>query len=445
MQISRSQGNLKKIWFAMSTPFQVNFFYPLIKRLETRFEILITARSHDRIFSTLKAKGLDYIPVGKHGGHELMGKLESYADTVKQLAPLIQHEKPDLLLTERWPEAVRVAFGFDIPSWTLFYDEREHHVNKMVFPLSSLIFSPRFYNSSELRENGVTELERVVWFDGFHACYLKDETFQNKNPFRERGIRAPVVLVRPEPEFATYFGQKKNILEDVVQNLNGHAGSPSVVVLPRTEAQADRYKRMNSIVLNDSLTDNPVAHSDVVIGAAETMLMESFVMGTPTISSIYWSESKPVAELHKYVPHITDAEQATNRIRSFLDRDERTQFMERSRRVVDQMENPIQKILDEISKRYLPKERKSRLGRRSRLEIYMDVITVTGLQPMRLISIMQSANLSHSEAKKSVSYLTRKGFIVERPDRSGGSYYKATVEGLNLCRNYDSLRERLID
>ena len=77
----------------------------------------------------LEAKGVEYFKVGKHGGKELDGKLLAYTDAIQQLLPIVKKEKPDLLITERWPEAVRTAFGFDIPSWTLFYDEREYHVN----------------------------------------------------------------------------------------------------------------------------------------------------------------------------------------------------------------------------------------------------------------------------------------------------------------------------
>ena len=94
----------------------MNFFYPLIKRLAGKFEFFITAREHDRIFSMLDARGLDYVPVGKHGGTQLDGRLQAYAQTVQQLVPLVKKERPDVLLTERWPEAVRVAFGLDIPA-----------------------------------------------------------------------------------------------------------------------------------------------------------------------------------------------------------------------------------------------------------------------------------------------------------------------------------------
>src|SRR5712691_3482622 len=190
----RAKGSKKvnKIWVAMSTPFQANFFAPLIKELEGDYEFLVTAREHDRITSILRAKHIEYLTVGRHGGKDLTNKLEAYAEGIREMVPIIQRETPDLLLTERWPEAVRVAFGFDIPSWGIFYDERETHVNRMVFPLVSRVFAPRLYSFQELFQNGVTDPDSVVWFNGFHTCYLKGETLSESNPYRRIGVDAPV-------------------------------------------------------------------------------------------------------------------------------------------------------------------------------------------------------------------------------------------------------------
>src|SRR5579872_4459835 len=215
MTVAESK-KISKIWVAIGTPFQANFFAPLIKDLERECDFVVTARDHDGIFSILQAKGIDFIPVGKHGGKELSSKLEAYAATIQEMLPIVQKTKPDLVLTERWPEAVRVAFGLNIPSWTIFYDERETYVNQMVFPLATKVFTPRFYGLPELFANGVTDPEKVMWFNGFHTCYLKDEKETASNPFEKIGIKSPIVFVRPEPEFATFFPSHKPVLEKAV-------------------------------------------------------------------------------------------------------------------------------------------------------------------------------------------------------------------------------------
>jgi len=438
----------KKIWVAISTPFQVNFFYPLIKRLEKKFDFIITARNHDRIFSILDKKGLDYIPVGKHGGSELDGKLQAYAQNVQQLAPIIKSEKPDLLLTERWPEAVRVAFGYDIPAWTIYYDEREHHVNRMVFPLSSKVFVPSFYTQAEMRENGV-DLEKIVWFRGFHTCYLKDQTpTSNKNPFKELGFESPVILIRPEPEFATFFSQKQDVLERsifLLSNNHGFKNDFNIVVLPRTKNQALSYGKYPVSVLDEAFFENPVAFADVTVGAAETMLMEAFVLGKPAISTVYWQESKPVTELHKYLPHSNDPKEVAAKALDYLNPKEQKEFYERAKLIVDLMENPVLKMEEEINRLYseLDLIEKTSPKRRSQIEIHMIILNLVAFRSLKLTHIMQAANLSYSKVKEDVAWLKRKGLLAESSDLSGGQYFKTTPEGLQLIADYKKIKEKL--
>ena len=437
----------KKIWIAISTPFQVNFFDPLIKRLKKTFDFLITARNHDRIFSILDAKGLDYIPLGKHGGAKLDGKLQAYAQTVQQLAPIIKDEKPDLLLTERWPEAVRVAFGFDIPAWTIYYDERERHVNRMVFPLSSNVFAPSFYTPTEMRENGV-DLEKIVWFRGFHTCYLKGQVNNHKNPFKELGFEPPIILIRPEPEFATFFGQKQDVLERSVHlltNNHGYKDDYNIIVLPRTKNQASYYAKYPVAVLDEAFLDNPVAFADVTVGAAETMLMEAFVLGKPAVSTVYWQESKPVTELHRYIPHSNDPKEVAARTLNYLNPKEQIEFSERAKLIVDLMENTVLKMEKEINRLYAEPEsiEKKSHKRRSQMEIHMTILNLVAFRSLKLTHIMQAANLSYSRVKEDVTRLKKKSLIHERNDTSGGKYFKTTTEGLQLLADYKKIREKL--
>jgi predicted glycosyltransferase/predicted transcriptional regulator len=367
---------------------------------------------------------------------------------VQQLAPIIKDEKPDLLLTERWPEAVRVAFGYDIPAWTIYYDEREHHVNRMVFPLSSKVFAPNFYTPAEMRENGV-DLEKIVWFRGFHTCYLKDQMpVNNKNPFKELGFESPIILVRPEPEFATFFGQKQDVLERSILLLSSNHGFKNdfnIVVLPRTKNQASFYAKYPVSVLDEAFFENPVAFADVTVGAAETMLMEAFVLGKPAISTVYWQESKPVTELHKYLPHSNDPKEIAAKALDYLNPKEQQEFYERAKLIVDLMENPVLKMEEEINAQYAKLElsEKTSHKRRSQIEIHMLILNLVAFRSLKLTHIMQVANLSYSNVKEDVGWLMRKGLLVESSDLSGGQYFRTTTEGLQLLADYKKIREKL--
>jgi uncharacterized protein len=433
-------AKVRKIWVAMSTPFQANFFAPLIKELSSEFDFVVTARDHDRIQAILDAKRIEYIPVGKHGGRELSNKLEAYADTIQKLIPIVKREKPDILLTERWPEAVRTAFGFNIPSWTIFYDERERHVNEMVFPLATKIFTPRFYTFQDLYQNGVIDPDKVVWFNGFHTGYLKGADLADENPYRELGLDAPVVFVRPEPEFASFFPSHQQILERAV-TLIQKGGKASLAVLPRTEAQEKKYARMGVTSIDESMIESPVAHSDVAIGAAETMLMEAFVLGKPAVSAIYWEPSKPVTELHKYIPHSTDPVELARYVEDFLDQGQVSAYKEKATLLVQNMDNPVQLMIDEIRRLNLKKEEVV-LKRRSKMEIYIAIIQAASLQPLRPTHMMKAANISYNELRSIVEALESKGLISEE-NTIGGKYYQTTKEGLRVLQDYKIVHSRL--
>ena len=431
---------VRKLWVAMSTPFQANFFAPLIKELERDYEFVVTARDHDRIQSILDAKKIEYIPVGKHGGRELSHKLEAYAETIQKLIPIVKREKPDLLLTERWPEAVRTAFGLNIPSWTIFYDEREKHVNQMVFPLATKVFTPRFYTFQELYQNGVIDPDKVVWFNGFHTGYLKGTQLATENPYRDLNLDPPVVFVRPEPDFASFFSSHQLVLEKAVGMIQA-AGKTSIAVLPRTAAQERKYSRMGVTTLDESMIESPVAHSDITIGAAETMLMEAFTLGKPAVSAIYWEPSKPVLELHKYIPHSTDAAEIAGYVDGFLDEGQQTAFKEKASLLVQNMDNPVQLMIDEIRHLNARKD-EAVLKRRSKMEIYIDIIQAAALQPLRPTHMMKAANISYNELRTIIEALETRGLINEE-NTMGGKYYQATKEGLRVLQDYRTVHSRL--
>lgn len=437
-----------KIWIAISTPFQANFFCALIETLREKADFFVTAREHDNITKILDARKVVYEVVGKHGGKDRLDKLNAYAQTVTSMIPLVNSEKPDLMITERWPEAVRVAFGLNVPIWTLFYDEREYHVNRMVFPLSSKVFAPDFYTSSELRDQGVLSPSLVTWFKGFHAAYLKTYHIEGSDPFKEMGLSHPIVLVRSEPRFASFFPEEKDILYKSVHMLMGRSeykkGEFDLVALPRDEVQKQQFTKLAVPIINGATADNPVLHADLVLGAAETMLMEAFVLCKPAVSAIYWDESKPVRELHKYIPHSINPNEITEETLQFLlDKNKLDSFQRRARSLVSLMENPILKmnrevmILGEGAEKKSPKRR-----RRSREDISVELIRMVSLSPRRLTSLMSSLNISYSVAKELVGKLTRKG-LFEETYQNKGIYYTATESAIRLLEDYERVKEAL--
>ncbi len=328
----------KKIWFDIGTPFNCNLVHAIIQNLGDEINYFITCRDHDANIAILESKGLDFTCVGHHGGKTLKGKLTAYAKRILELADIISKEKPDLLITERSPSAVRTAFGFSIPSWTVFYDEREHWTNWMVFPISTEIYVPKFYTIEELTKYGV-DPSKIVWFNGFHAAFLKNTHFseQENNPIDSPNQK---ILIRPELEFATFFDtDRKPILEDVVEILSKQIPDVDIIVFPRNKKQKAVFEKYPVKIIEGSLSSCPVASVDLIIGAAETMLMEALVLLKPSISCIYWNPSRPVEYLLKYIEYSTEPHEIVKLAEKYLDPVYASSWREKVRNVVEEMDD----------------------------------------------------------------------------------------------------------
>ncbi len=343
---------MAKILIGVHTPFQVNFFEGLVRRLGDGHDFLFAARNRDATVEMLRAKGLPFVDVGGYSGRDLGEKLREYAHGVSEIGTIVDEFRPDIMVTERYPSACRACYLKGVPYWTVFNDEREHHVNHLTHPTASRVFVPSFYRNEDLSAHGVYDPDRIVWFDGLITCYLKDFRRPSGNPFLSvQGYREglPTVLIRPEFEFSVFFEGYKPVLPRIASGLIRSIDA-NVVVFPRTPDQRKRFGRIGALTVDKPFEDTPVAFADLVMGCAESMLCEAFTIGTPALSSIYWSLTAPMRLLHRYIPHTTDPDEAIAVAKKLLfDKETIQSYKETSSRVIGAMENPIDKISDQLS------------------------------------------------------------------------------------------------
>jgi predicted transcriptional regulator len=170
--------------------------------------------------------------------------------------------------------------------------------------------------------------------------------------------------------------------------------------------------------------------------------MEAFILGKPAVSSIYWTPSKPVVELHRYIAHSTDPTQIADYVEKYLDDDEARAFSQRASLLVDSMDNPAVMMAEEIRKLEGGEKKEVALKRRSKIEIYLDIIQAASFRPLRPTYIMRDANISYNELKEVLDTLERRG-VIRSETTFGGKFYQATEDGLRLLQQYKLLRERL--
>ena len=190
------------------------------------------------------------------------------------------------------------------------------------------------------------------------------------------------------------------------------------------------------------MVEPPSAHADVVLGAAETMLMEAFILGRPAVSAIYWDLSKPVLELHKHISHSTDPEVIAKNVERYLDPVEARRFSEKATSLVGNMDNPARRMIEEIRLLSRPMPTEERVRRRSRMEVLVDVVQATALGPCRPTQVMRHANVSYSEFKEIAEILERKG-LVKSETTFAGKFFQTTAEGLQMLSEFKGIRARL--
>jgi len=191
-----------------------------------------------------------------------------------------------------------------------------------------------------------------------------------------------------------------------------------------------QYKQYPVTVMTSVVLDSPVVYADAMFGGSENMLTEAFVLGKPAVSSIYWRESRLIQELHKYIPHVLNPFQMATEVIKFTNSEEALLFKEKTWPVV----NGLVQVNSVGSS-----------GRRSKIEIYTDILQEIAFRPRRLTHIMQAANLPYTQLKRYLIRLKKANLIIERRDRPNGVNYQATSEGLRFLKEYKNVISSLLE
>jgi hypothetical protein len=253
------------IWVDITNLPHVLFFQDFIARRRA----FVTARRHSALTGLLDERGIDYLPVGRHGGSDPRQKLLESARRVGGLARALP-EGVRIGVAKHSVELPRVAFGLGIPCLLVVDNEYAEHQNRLTLPLCTRVLVPRALDHRLLLEQGA-EKARIARFNGL--CELAHLRGFTPSP---PGIEDDYILVRPEPVQAAYFRE-----EDRAQELiNALAGEGhNVVVLPRA---GRRYRNAVVPATRDSLS--LIYHARVFVGGGGTMNRESALLGTPAVS-----------------------------------------------------------------------------------------------------------------------------------------------------------------
>ncbi len=315
---------MERIWIDVSSLRQVNLLSTLALRVSKRLGVFVTSVPDRRVARVLRGNGIPFSAVD--GGDS--GEIARYAHRILALKDRVKRIKPDVLVSDLDPAAVRTAFGLGIPVWTFYRgagDPRQSRIQRMAFPLCEHVFVSEYYPESEMASAGLIE-DQLVRFRGWNECYLLDEPWCN----RPRNGSVPSVLLRSKGD------ADRRLVESALGAL---AGAPAMVEA-RLDSQGDGRADGDGAGKDAPVSvDPPALLHDLYIGSGR-MAAEFFVVSKPLIL-LPGRHHSDLAPMYEEIPEVDDQRKIGSAARSLLLNSSRRDSDRRFTRITRHMRSPM--------------------------------------------------------------------------------------------------------
>ena len=336
-----------KIWIDILTPKQLLFSEPIIEKLGQKHDILCTSREYNEVTKLAKIRHFDLIFVGKHGGGDKKSKLKASIERIEKLTKKINKFKPDVVISFGSPEAARISFGLGIKHIMFCDSPHANAVMRLTLPLIQKLLIPYVIPKKEFSKFGINEKD-IVQYKAIDAVVtMRRKINQNIiSPFKNNNKKN--ILIRMEEEEAAYTSKSSKIIP-IIQKIANDYKDENIIVLGRYIQQIINLQKImgkkikvikmsfdGKYLLNDT---------DVFIGSGGTMTAESALMGIPTIS--YNAVPNIIENFlvkKSLVKRETNPKKVSNEIKRIFAR-KNDQNQKRAKKVVKQMEDPIEKLI----------------------------------------------------------------------------------------------------
>ena len=343
-----------KIWIDILTPKQLLFSEPIIERLGQKHDILCTSREYNEVTKLAKIRHFDLIFVGKHGGGDKKSKLKASIERIENLSKKIRKFEPDVVISFGSPEAARISFGLGIKHIMFCDSPHANAVMRLTLPLIQKLLIPYVIPKKEFSKYGINE-KNIVQYKAIDAVVTMQRKINQNiiSPFKNNNKKN--ILIRVEEEQAAYTSKSSKIIP-IIQKIANDYKDENIIVLGRYTQQIVNLQKImgkkikvikmsfdGKYLLNDT---------DVFIGSGGTMTAESALMGIPTIS--YNAVPNIIENFlvkKSLVKRETNPKKVSNEIKRIFAR-KNDQNQKRAKKVVKQMEDPIEKLIKIIENEF---------------------------------------------------------------------------------------------
>ena len=336
-----------KIWIDILTPKQLLFSEPIIEKLGQKHDILCTSREYYEVKRLAEIRYFDLIFVGKHGGGDKKSKLKASIERIEKLSKKIKKFGPDVVISFGSPEAARISFGLGIKHIMFCDSPHANAVMKLTLPLIQKLLIPYVIPKKEFSKFGINEKD-IVQYKAIDAVVTMQRKINQNiiSPFKNNNKKN--ILIRVEEEEAAYTSKSSKIIP-IIKKIANDYKDENIIVLGRYTQQIINLQKImgkkikvikmsfdGKYLLNDT---------DVFIGSGGTMTAESALMGIPTIS--YNAVPNIIENFlvkKSLVKRETNPKKVSNEIKRIFTR-KNDQNQKRAKKVVKQMEDPIEKLI----------------------------------------------------------------------------------------------------
>ncbi len=343
--------NYLKIWIDILTPKQLLFSESIIKKLDGKYDILCTSRDYDEVSKLAKIRNFDLIYVGKHGGDKRETKLKASIDRMTKLSKKIKAFSPDMVISFCSPEAARISFGLGIKH-TVFSDSpHADSVMRLTLPLIQKLLIPHNIPKKEFSKYGIAE-KNIIQYKAIDAVVTIQRKINEKIvlPFKNKNKKN--ILIRLVEEEASYTSKSNKSISIIKKIVNEHENE-NIVVLGRYANQIKNLKKImgRKVKIIEMSFDGKhlLNNTDVFIGSGGTMTAESALMGIPTIS---YNAVPNIIEDFLVKKQLIKRETNPNKISkqiSEIFESSNKENQKRAKKIISQMEDPIQKLIKIIN------------------------------------------------------------------------------------------------
>jgi predicted glycosyltransferase len=271
-----------RVWIDLANSPHVPLFVPVVRALrECGDDVVLTARDHAQTVPLAVEAWPAVVVVGGASPAARARKAGSILSRAAGLSRFARQSRPDVALSHGSYAQIMAARLARVPAVTMM-DYEHQPANHLSFRLARRVIVPRCFPDASLRRFGVSP-RKVIRYEGFkEELYLADVT-PDPAALASLGLDPDRVTVamRPPPEGALYHREGNPRFEAILEHVL--AQGAQVVLLPRTGAQASRYRRPGVVIPERPVDGRALlATVDLTIGAGGTMTRESALLGTPT-------------------------------------------------------------------------------------------------------------------------------------------------------------------